>query len=253
MRFSFEVEFVPGKNLEIADALSRAPTREEKSTDVLSVEEVNAFVFGVLSELSESDQFQLVAEEHAKDETCRTLCRYLREGWPGSTSMSNVLRPYWQDRATLSVCRGVLMHGTRLVVPNSLQNRMLSLLHEGHQGIVRCRARARESVWWPGLSSQLATVVGDCRVYSQFRDQPSEPMIPTQTPNRPWQRVAADIFHLHGRNYLLLVDYPSRFPEICLLTSLTSTSVVSHIKEVFARQGIPEVLVTDNGPQFVSE
>lgn len=74
MRFSFDVEHVRGKNLEIADALSRAAIQEQKTKDFLSVDEVNSFVSGVLSELGDLDHFRLVAKEQAKDKTCRTLC-----------------------------------------------------------------------------------------------------------------------------------------------------------------------------------
>lgn len=253
MRFSFDVEYVPGKNLVIADALSRAPLREQRTAKCLSVEEVSSFVAGSLSELGESDSFRSVAEEQACDEVCQRLIRYTREGWPSLASLPAELKPYWQERGTLSVCKGVLLKGSRLVVPQSLRSMVMKQLHEGHQGIVRCRARALESVWWPGLSSQLASIVTNCRVCAEYRDQPAEPMIPTRTPSRPWERVAADIFHMKGSNYLLVVDYFSRFPELCRLESLTSPHVVEQLKSVFSRHGIPEVLVSDNGKQFVSQ
>ena len=71
-------------------------------------------------------------------------------------------------------------------------------------------------------------------------------------PSQPWSRIAADLFALEGMNFVLLVDYYSDWWEIEKLTDLSSKSVVKNIKRIFARFGIPHVLVSDNGPQFVS-
>uniref|UniRef100_H2M3Q2 Integrase catalytic domain-containing protein n=1 Tax=Oryzias latipes TaxID=8090 RepID=H2M3Q2_ORYLA len=69
-------------------------------------------------------------------------------------------------------------------------------------------------------------------------------------PDRPWQRLGADLFTLDSKEYLLVVDYFSRFVEIAQLSYTRSMDVVVHLKSIFARHGIPQVLVTDNGPQF---
>lgn len=128
---------------------------------------------------------------------------------------------------------------------------MLTRIHEGHQGIVRCRARARESVWWPGISRAIVDIVDKCAECAMYKNQAREPMLSSQTPELPWQKVAADLFQLDGVNYLLLVDYRSRYPEVAILQSATSAkAVIERMKSIFARHGIPEVLVTDNGPQF---
>ncbi|KAK3748633.1 hypothetical protein RRG08_053013 [Elysia crispata] len=61
-----------------------------------------------------------------------------------------------------------------------------------------------------------------------------------------------DLFDLHGKTYLLLVDYHSRWPEIRLLEHLTSAAIIVRLKSIFATHGIPEVVMSDNGPQFAS-
>ena len=80
-----------------------------------------------------------------------------------------------------------------------------------------------------------------------------EPMIPMDTPQRPWQLVGTDLIERKGNAYLLVVDYLSRFPEIARLESTTARAVVEHMKSVFSRHGIPEVARSDNGPQYASE
>ena len=68
----------------------------------------------------------------------------------------------------------------------------------------------------------------------------------------PWGKVGSDLFHCLGQNYLLLVDYYSNFPEICLLKDTHSSTVITHMKSVFAPYGIPKTIVSDNGPQYSS-
>uniref|UniRef100_A0A3B1ISF7 Gypsy retrotransposon integrase-like protein 1 n=1 Tax=Astyanax mexicanus TaxID=7994 RepID=A0A3B1ISF7_ASTMX len=128
----------------------------------------------------------------------------------------------------------------------------LAKLHEGHQGVVKCRERARQSVWWPGLSQQLNELVLNCRTCIKERTNHTEPLIPTDLPERPWQKLGTDLFTLKGKTYLLVVDYYSRYVEVVNLSLTKSVDITLHLKSIFARHGIPEVVVSDNGPQYSS-
>ena len=77
-------------------------------------------------------------------------------------------------------------------------------------------------------------------------------MIPSELPDRPWQKVAADLVELKGHPYLLVIDYFFRYIEVAKLLSTTSPDVTTHLQSMFARHGIPEQLISDNGPQFSS-
>ena len=70
---------------------------------------------------------------------------------------------------------------------------------------------------------------------------------------RPWEKVGADIFTIGDNNYLVLVDYYSNFWEINSLEDTKASTCIRKIKGHFARNGIPDVFVSDNGSQFVSE
>ena len=74
-------------------------------------------------------------------------------------------------------------------------------------------------------------------------------MIPSKLPERPWQKVATDLFDWKGQEFVLVVDYFSRYCEIGVLRKSTSQEVISHLKAIFARHGIPETVISDNGPQ----
>jgi len=73
-------------------------------------------------------------------------------------------------------------------------------------------------------------------------------MIPSAIPSRPWQKLATDLFEIDGKDYLLLTDYYSNFFEINLLNNTTTNNILKYIKDHFSRYGLPDVLVSDNGP-----
>ena len=126
---------------------------------------------------------------------------------------------------------------------------MLKRIHEGHQGISKCRERARQAVWWPGLNTQLEDLIYNCPVCQKERVRRPEPLYPSSLPELPWQKLGADLFDWKGSKYLLLVDYYSRFIEIARLSGESCAEVVCHTKSVMAHHGVPEVLVSDNSLQ----
>ena len=71
--------------------------------------------------------------------------------------------------------------------------------------------------------------------------------------SRPWERLAADLFELEGKVYMIIVDYYSRWFEIRRLKDQSSARVISVLKELFSTHGIPDIIVSDNGPQFSSD
>ena len=138
------------------------------------------------------------------------------------------------------------------MIPVSLQASTLHKLHQGHQGIQRCRLRANSAVWWLGISRQISELVSQCPQCCQDAPPRKEPLISTPLPEFPWQRAATDLFELRGETYLVVVDYFSRYPEVVQLRSTTSHAVIGALKAVFGRHGVPETLVSDNGPQYSS-
>ena len=122
------------------------------------------------------------------------------------------------------------------MVPKSLRRDMLYRLHYAHSGVVSAFLLARESIYWPGMSGEIKQFI----------------LIPHEVPDRPWAKVGVDLFTYGGRNYLICVDYYSSFWEMDSLDKTTSGAVVHKLKSHFARHGIPETCVSDNGPQFTS-
>ena len=144
------------------------------------------------------------------------------------------------------------MKADRVIIPSELRLEVLEKIHTGHQGIKKCRERAKRKVWWPGLSRQIEELVKECPTCIKIRRNHAEPMIPSRIPERPWQKVVTDLFDWKGQEFVLVVDYFSRYCEFGVLRNSKSQEVIDHLKAVFARHGIPETVVSDNGPQYSS-
>ena len=252
MRFSYDVEHVAGKNLATADTLSRAPGSKPGQEDREREEETHAYVRAVVDSIPASDvRLEEVRLEQRKDRECINIIKYCQEDhWPESAKKD--FPQYYIERHSFTVERGLLLMSSRLVIPQSLRKEMLTRIHQGHQGIVKCRALARSCVWWPGISKEIGTLVEQCSICEKHRIVPPEPLKPTPTPESAWQRVGSDLFDWQGENYLLLVDYYSRWIEVCHLTKITSAAVIHGFKTIFARLGIPEFVHSDNGRQYSS-
>lgn len=69
----------------------------------------------------------------------------------------------------------------------------------------------------------------------------------------PWSKIASDIFVYQQNHFLLIVDYYSKWPEIMILKDLSSLQVINSLKSIFSKYGIPDELISDNGPQYASK
>ena len=82
---------------------------------------------------------------------------------------------------------------------------------------------------------------------------PVAPLHPWCWPTRPWQRIHVDFAGpLLGRSYLIVVDVYSKWPEVVEMRSTTTSATIRELRRMFASHGLPEQLVSDNGPQFTS-
>ncbi|KAL5004391.1 hypothetical protein ScPMuIL_017847 [Solemya velum] len=256
-RYHYEIKHVPGKFLYTADTLSRAPLQSMTPEEEDFESDVEAFVDSVVMSLpaSETRLEELRKAIHKDSVLLSVITKYCQEGWPGfeKPSINVVTRPYWQIREEITLCQELLMRGNRLIIPTYLRAEILQRIHEGHQGIVKCCERARNSVWWPRINREIEDLVRNCTICVKQKADHAEPLRPTPFPERPWQKVGSDLFQIKNVIYLLVIDYFSRYIEIALLKSTSSQAVINHMQSIFARHGIPETVVSDNGPQYASE
>jgi len=174
-------------------------------------------------------------------------------GWPKQGDPS--LPAYSARRDQLSVCRGTLMCGTRVVIPPKLRAAVLAQLHEGHVGVVRMKNLARSFVWWPDIDHHIENVAKDCSGCQMVQNTPAPGTLhPWEWPSSPWQRVHIDFAGpFMDTMFLILVDAHSKWPEAIPMPSTTSEKTIDALRTIFARNGLPEQVCSDNGPQFTSE
>jgi transposase InsO family protein len=134
-----------------------------------------------------------------------------------------------------------------------MRHHMMRTLHSSHLGIVKSKSRARESLYWPGMVSQIEEEISRCSICAlNSKQNPKESMIVTDTPGRPWSIVSTDLFEYRGGHYLITIDHYSKWPEIARLENLSSANTITNLKSQFSKYGIPDILQSDNGPQFSS-
>ena len=217
-------------------------------------DEVEAYIQVTMQDLPATEKRLAEIQVHQEqDETCKMVRDFCKRGWPKKAELPDSVKPFYAVSGELVLHHNLLMRGSRLVIPRDLQPGVLRQLHSSHQGISKCRERARQSVWWPGLSKQLEETVRRCSVCTKFQVPRVEPLMPSQLPSLPWQKVGTDLFEWEKSNYLLVVDYLSRWIEIAKLEQTTSRCVINHLSSIFARYGVPELVISDNGPQYSSE
>ena len=174
----------------------------------------------------------------------------------GNWTKTKETHPYFCVKDELTATESLLLRGSRIVIPASLQSTALQLAHEGHQGIVRTKQLLREKVWWPGIDKDVEHLIRSCiSCQAQSSQSCPQPLTMTEMPSRPWTVLHADLCgpFPSGESLLVLVDSCSRWPEVFILKSTTAAVIINRMKSCFAVHGLPEEIVTDNGPQFVAE
>ena len=254
-RYDLKVSYTPGKYMYTADTLSRAvDPKADMNAD--TEEDIRVYVDVIIKTMPiTSNKRQEIVEETKKDDQLQELLGIIRDGWPEAKQQCPVkVREYWNIRSELSEADGIIFKGSKIVVPNTMRRFMLGKIHEGHLGIEKSKKRAREVFYWPRMNEAITELVQSCPSCMLYKPrQQAESLNPHAVPNRPWEKVAADLFTLNNREYMVIVDYYSQFIEVCTLTSTTSNAVINHMKAIFARHGTPCELMSDNGPQFASQ
>ena len=244
--YSYNIEFRPTASHGNADGLSRLPL--DNSNQVGNPQDCSVF------NLQQIETLPMTAKEVAAatraDQILSKLLKHLCCGWP-----SEIPDDLSQRKEGLSLEGDCIMSGYRVIIPTKLRPRVLEELHESHPGVVRMKALARSHVWWPGIDKEIEEKARSCTACQSTKNSPAKaPLHPWSWASAPWERIHVDFAGLFlGKMFLVVTDAHSKWLEIFLMSSTTTTKTVTVLRDLFARYGIPRMLVSDNGPQFVSE
>ena len=234
-KYDLRVEFTPESEIPVADTLSRAYLNHQVKPEVPE-QEIRCHVHSIIKSLPVSmSKLDELKRETIKDENLQKLKLFIREGWPNDKkTIPDAVKPYLTHLDEISEAEGIMLRGSRIIVPTSMRREMKSWIHEGHLGIERCKARAREALYWPGMSSEITEMISRCSTCLEFRRKHQrEPVQPFPPTTEAWTRVGTDLFTMQGKDYLLVVDYYSNYSEISLLPDTTSSTVIKHAKSIF--------------------
>ena len=245
-RYDLTLVYKKGSQLFIADTLSRAQLSETSPADVYEDYEVLTVKPVGSHEMAE------LQRETAMDPVMMKLASVILHGWPENESdVSADLKSYFKVRDQLD---GVIYKGEKVVVPASLRSDYLRRVHVGHVGIESTKRRARDILYWPEMRKDIESLVRACSVCNSCKPhQQREPLKMHDVPDRPLSLVATDLFYWNGEEYVIATDSFSGWIEIIKLSNTSSRTIIDKLKEVFARFGVPDILYSDNGPQYSSE
>ncbi|KAL5017999.1 hypothetical protein ScPMuIL_003721 [Solemya velum] len=180
--YDLVIKYRLGKEMVLADALSRLSPEEKQQIDT------DVHIHEVCSQFS-TDMLERLKEETKADPELSALKEMMYTGWPETrTDLPLVMKPYWTFRDELAVEDGLLMKGSRIIIPKIMQNDILNKLHAAHQGTEKTKLRARTAVFWRNLNKdidQFDELTKSCQSCQEHKcTQTKEPLMPTEVPPR---------------------------------------------------------------------
>ena len=263
MPYKFRIIHVSGKRNAGADAASRYPlpgphvsdldTSGDETIDLAEDGAILASMSASLQSVSNVTTWDMVREATASDEQLITLQHVIEDGFPEDCrQLAPELRPYHRISGSLCIVDGVVLSGSRIVIPRALRQGILEALHAAHQGVSAMFARAADSVYWPNMSVDIQRIRDECsHCHRIAKSNPMQPPTDITPPVYPFQQICCDYFSFNNHDYVVVVDRYSNWPMV-FRSENGADGLVKRLREVFVTFGIPEELTSDGGPQFTS-
>ena len=260
--YTFELIFRPGKS-NPADYLSRHLSSAKPKLSSREQRLAESMV-NYISATSAPKPLPLndIREATLADDTLQAVMAAMRDNqWhkhktdPGVDMMAFQSCFRLKDELCSNQDGDILLRGTRIVIPSSLQQHVVDLAHMGHQGLVKTKALLREKVWFYGIDRLTNETLKLCMTCQLANLKPQqEPLKMSALPQAPWVELSIDFGQLPSGQYLIVVidDY-SRYPFVEVIKSTSAMTVIPRLDNILAMRGIPQVIKSDNGPPFNGE
>lgn len=272
LRYHFRIIHIPGVRHAAADGVSRHPVG--KATPLQLPDDIAAlphdFFMAIRSnepntaqvctqsvspatEIIKSVTWNDVRLATASDPYMCRLIERIQEGFPELPhDLPGELRPYHQFRENLTEFDGVCLYKDRVIIPPSLRDQILTVLHSAHQSVTMMCSRAESSFFWPGMTPAITELRARCSSCNRMApSQPGAPPTPPLQPDYPFQCIAADYFTYRGHNYLVVVDRYSNWP-IVEQSANGANGLITALRRIFVTFGISDELTSDGGPEFTA-
>lgn len=251
-QFDFNIIHRPGIS-NVADYFSRQPVGSNESKEESS-EKSEAYINAIAES---SRPHALTMSEMIKhtnlDQELNELKTHMTSG---NKKLAAKMAHYGQIISEITqTSDGLMLRGSRIIVPKSLQRRTIELAHQGHQGVVKTKALIRSKVWFSGIDKMVDEMVLHCTVcQANSTNVRYAPLMPSKMPEGPWQEVSGDFFGpmQDGSYYLVNHDDYSRWPATDPTRSTSFKATKQILDKLFGTLGVPLKYKTDNGPPFNS-
>ena len=222
--YDLTIRYQPGKDTEVADALSRLSPESQDPIPGMNVQ-----IHEIFPQFS-SSMLQKIKEQSSLDAELNALKEMVHAGWPAHIQqVPTPLKPYWPYRDELATEDGIVMKAHRIIISATLQKEILTKLHAPHQGTERTKLRARTSVYWRGLYKDIEETTKTCSTCEGLQhSQQKESLITTEVPPKAWHTIGADLFALDGSEYLVVADYYSKYSFVAELLARANRARAKH-------------------------
>ena len=251
--YNYKLKYVPGVEIPNADCLSRFPVEEpgfqvpEVGEEVLLLEHMD------YTTVNASD----IRRWTDRDPVLSKVRQAILSAWRTDMDEAEVeMKPYYSRKDELTVLKGCILWGSRVVIPPQGREALTEELHATHTGIVKMKNLARSYLWWPKMDQDLERKVNACRECQSVRimTDSKQPLHPWEYPDRAWSRIHIDYAGpFEGRIFLVIVDAYSKWVEVIPTTGCTTKITVRHLIQIFTTHGLPDTIVSDNGAAFASD
>ena len=245
-QFDFKVEYIKGSDNLNGDFLSRLPLKETSNLEepyeiIFNVEALNKYPITCHDIKIHTD----------KDEVLSKIKNYIQNGFPDDLDID--LKPFKNIIHDLSVVHGCLMYHDKIYIPESIRTRVLEQFHANHPGISAMKQLTRGLIWYQGLDKDVELMCKSCKICQNSQSiPPQNNNVEWPETGKRWSRIHVDHFFFENKIFFIAVDSHSKYIECLIVKSVSTSCTIEALREIMSRQGLPELIVSDNSTSFTS-